>query len=29
MIHATKWINLENTMLNEKKPDTKGKILSD
>ena len=29
LIHATMWMNLENIMLNEKKPDTKGHILYD
>lgn len=27
LIHATTWINLENFMLSEKKPDTKGHML--
>lgn len=29
MIHATPWMNLENILLSEKKPYTKGDILND
>ena len=29
LIHVTTWMNLENIMLRERKPDTKGHILYD